>query len=153
MRNSLDLKEGLAFVCVFQPWDRPWTGFTFQGVQKSPAHSQSVIILLCTNLMLVCLDSLTGLGYTGLPNGFHSFPGESLSCSAARHPSVSSLRHSSVGEDSTHPLLGPEEQVKPPQICWVHFWVSPKAQGILTPCHSFYSLSFSSWRFCSLILH
>ncbi|NXN87393.1 FRS3 factor, partial [Bombycilla garrulus] len=52
----------------------------------------------------------TSLGYTGLPNGFHSFPGESLSCSAARHPSVSSLRHSSVGEDSTHPLLGPEEQ-------------------------------------------
>ncbi|XP_053819712.1 fibroblast growth factor receptor substrate 3 isoform X2 [Vidua chalybeata] len=52
----------------------------------------------------------TSLGYTGLPNGFHSFPGESLSCSAAQHPSVSSLRHSSVGEDSTHPLLGPEEQ-------------------------------------------
>ncbi|NWT59845.1 FRS3 factor, partial [Erythrocercus mccallii] len=50
------------------------------------------------------------LGYTGLPNGFHSFPGESLSYSAARPPSVSSLRHSSVGEDSTHPLLGPEEQ-------------------------------------------
>ncbi|XP_059723651.1 fibroblast growth factor receptor substrate 3 isoform X2 [Haemorhous mexicanus] len=50
------------------------------------------------------------LGYTGLPNGFHSFPGESLSYSAAQHPSVSSLRHSSVGEDSTHPLLGPEEQ-------------------------------------------
>ncbi|NXF13482.1 FRS3 factor, partial [Smithornis capensis] len=52
------------------------------------------------------------LGYTipGFPNGFHSFPGESLSYSTARHPSVSSLRHSSVGEDSTHPLLGPEEQ-------------------------------------------
>ncbi|NXC35003.1 FRS3 factor, partial [Campylorhamphus procurvoides] len=52
------------------------------------------------------------LGYTvpGFPNGFHSFPGESLSCSAARHPSGSSLRHSSVGEDSTHLLLGPEEQ-------------------------------------------
>ncbi|NWQ59517.1 FRS3 factor, partial [Neopipo cinnamomea] len=52
------------------------------------------------------------LGYTvpGFPNGFHSFPGESLSYSSARHPSVSSLRHSSVGEDSTHPLLGPEEQ-------------------------------------------
>ncbi|NXG02453.1 FRS3 factor, partial [Sakesphorus luctuosus] len=51
------------------------------------------------------------LGYTvpGFPNGFHSFPGESLSCSTARHPSLSSLRHSSVGEDSTH-LLGPEEQ-------------------------------------------
>ncbi|XP_038018670.1 fibroblast growth factor receptor substrate 3 isoform X3 [Motacilla alba alba] len=52
----------------------------------------------------------TSLGYTGLPNGFHSFPGDSLSYSAAQHPSVSSLRHSSVGEDSTHPLLGPEEQ-------------------------------------------
>ncbi|XP_030821577.1 fibroblast growth factor receptor substrate 3 [Camarhynchus parvulus] len=52
----------------------------------------------------------TSLGYTGLPNGFHSFPGESLSCSAAQQPSVSSLRHPSVGEDSTHPLLGPEEQ-------------------------------------------
>ncbi|NXM82150.1 FRS3 factor, partial [Oenanthe oenanthe] len=52
----------------------------------------------------------SSLGYTGLPNGFHSFPGESLSYSAAHHPSVSSLRHSSVGEDSTHPLLGPEEQ-------------------------------------------
>ncbi|NXH44546.1 FRS3 factor, partial [Dicaeum eximium] len=52
----------------------------------------------------------SSLGYTGLPNGFHSFPGESLSYPAARHPSVSSLRHSSVGEDSTHPLLGPEEQ-------------------------------------------
>ncbi|NXQ26614.1 FRS3 factor, partial [Alaudala cheleensis] len=47
----------------------------------------------------------SSLGYTGLPNGFHSFPGEPLSC-----PSMSSLRHSSVGEDSTHPLLGPEEQ-------------------------------------------
>lgn len=52
----------------------------------------------------------TSLGYTGLPNGLHSFPGEPLSCPAAQHPSVSSLRHSSVGEDSTHPLLGPEEQ-------------------------------------------
>ncbi|NXM75123.1 FRS3 factor, partial [Serilophus lunatus] len=54
----------------------------------------------------------SSLGYTvpGFPNGFPSFPGESLSYSRARHPSVSSLRHSSVGEDSTHPLLGPEEQ-------------------------------------------
>ncbi|NXD31306.1 FRS3 factor, partial [Spelaeornis formosus] len=52
----------------------------------------------------------SSLGYTGLPNGFHSFPGESLSYSAARRPSMSSLRHSSVGEDSTHPLLGPDEQ-------------------------------------------
>ncbi|NWJ10446.1 FRS3 factor, partial [Crypturellus undulatus] len=52
------------------------------------------------------------LGYTvpGLPNGFHSFPGETLSCSTARPPSVSSLRHSSVGEDSTHALIGPDEQ-------------------------------------------
>ncbi|XP_063274637.1 fibroblast growth factor receptor substrate 3 isoform X2 [Prinia subflava] len=50
------------------------------------------------------------LGYTGLPNGFHSFPGESLSRSAARPPSVSSLRPPSVGEDSTLPLLAPDEQ-------------------------------------------
>ncbi|NXE27320.1 FRS3 factor, partial [Ardeotis kori] len=52
------------------------------------------------------------LGYTvpGFPNGFHSFPGETLSYSAARRPSVSSLRHSSVGEDSTHALIGPDEQ-------------------------------------------
>ncbi|XP_068015874.1 fibroblast growth factor receptor substrate 3 [Melanerpes formicivorus] len=52
------------------------------------------------------------LGYTvqGLPNGFHSFPAEALSCPTARRPSASSLRHSSVGEDSTHALLGAEEQ-------------------------------------------
>uniref|UniRef100_A0A8D0L5C5 Fibroblast growth factor receptor substrate 3 n=1 Tax=Sphenodon punctatus TaxID=8508 RepID=A0A8D0L5C5_SPHPU len=52
------------------------------------------------------------LGYTvpGFPNGFHSFPGEGPSYSTARHPSMSSLRHSSVGEDSTHALLGPDEQ-------------------------------------------
>ncbi|KFU96722.1 Fibroblast growth factor receptor substrate 3 [Chaetura pelagica] len=52
------------------------------------------------------------LGYTvpGFPNGFPSFPGETLPYSAAHHPSVSSLRHSSVGEDSTHALIGPEEQ-------------------------------------------
>ncbi|XP_064029828.1 fibroblast growth factor receptor substrate 3 isoform X2 [Pogoniulus pusillus] len=52
------------------------------------------------------------LGYTvqGFPNGFHSFPGETLSYSTARRPSVSSLRHSSVGEDSTHALIGPDEQ-------------------------------------------
>ncbi|NXE43733.1 FRS3 factor, partial [Ptilorrhoa leucosticta] len=98
--------QGGPFPAVCVPWD----GFTSQGVQKSPAHSESGIILFCTHQMLLCLDSLTGLGYTGLPNGFHSFPGESLSYSAARPPSVSSLRHSSVGEDSTHPLLGPEEQ-------------------------------------------
>ncbi|NXI46467.1 FRS3 factor, partial [Galbula dea] len=52
------------------------------------------------------------LGYTvpGFPNGFPSFPGEPLPYSAAHHPSVSSLRHSSVGEDSTHALIGPDEQ-------------------------------------------
>ncbi|XP_004948488.2 fibroblast growth factor receptor substrate 3 isoform X1 [Gallus gallus] len=54
----------------------------------------------------------TSLGYTipGFANGFHSFPGESLSYLAARHPSISSLRHSSVGEDSTHALIGPDDQ-------------------------------------------
>ncbi|NWQ82595.1 FRS3 factor, partial [Columbina picui] len=53
------------------------------------------------------------LGYAvpGFPNGFPSFPGEALSYSAGRQPSVSSLRHSSVGEDSTHALIGPDEQV------------------------------------------
>uniref|UniRef100_A0A8B9QWF3 Fibroblast growth factor receptor substrate 3 n=1 Tax=Apteryx owenii TaxID=8824 RepID=A0A8B9QWF3_APTOW len=52
------------------------------------------------------------LGYTvpGFPNGFPSFPGETLSYSTAGPPSVSSLRHSSVGEDSTHALIGPDEQ-------------------------------------------
>ncbi|NWU93268.1 FRS3 factor, partial [Upupa epops] len=52
------------------------------------------------------------LGYTipGFPNGFPSFPGETLSCSAACRPSVSSLRHPSVDEDSNHALIGPEEQ-------------------------------------------
>ncbi|XP_028589966.1 fibroblast growth factor receptor substrate 3 [Podarcis muralis] len=52
------------------------------------------------------------LGYTvpGFPNGFHSFPVEAPSCPAARHASMSSLRHSSVGEDSTHALIVPDEQ-------------------------------------------
>ncbi|XP_014449020.1 fibroblast growth factor receptor substrate 3 [Alligator mississippiensis] len=52
------------------------------------------------------------LGYTvpGFPNGFHSFPGEAPSYSTTRHPSMSSLRHSSVGEDSTHALIGADEQ-------------------------------------------
>ncbi|NWI67359.1 FRS3 factor, partial [Todus mexicanus] len=52
------------------------------------------------------------LGYTvpGFPNGFPSFPGETPSYPAARRPSGSSLRHSSVSEDSTHALIGPDEQ-------------------------------------------
>uniref|UniRef100_A0A452IM89 IRS-type PTB domain-containing protein n=1 Tax=Gopherus agassizii TaxID=38772 RepID=A0A452IM89_9SAUR len=52
------------------------------------------------------------LGYTvpGFPNGFHSFPGEAPSYSTARHPSMNSLRHSSIGEDSTHALIGLDEQ-------------------------------------------
>lgn len=51
------------------------------------------------------------LGYTvpGFPNGFHSFSGEVPPCSAARHPSMSSMRHSSVGEDSTHALIVPDD--------------------------------------------
>ncbi|NXO04308.1 FRS3 factor, partial [Rhinopomastus cyanomelas] len=52
------------------------------------------------------------LGYTvpGFPNGFPSFPGEALPCSAARRPSVGSLRHPSVGEESTRALIAPDEQ-------------------------------------------
>lgn len=91
-------------------------GSDLEGAVKRPAYcdNEANSILYQTNaLILICLDSLPGLGYTvpGFPNGFHSFPGETLSYSAARHPSVSSLRHSSVGEDSTHALIGPDEQV------------------------------------------
>ncbi|XP_074833791.1 fibroblast growth factor receptor substrate 3 [Carettochelys insculpta] len=52
------------------------------------------------------------LAYTvpGFPNGFHSFPGELSSYSTARRPSMNSLRHSSIGDDSTHALIGPDEQ-------------------------------------------
>uniref|UniRef100_A0A8D0DGP8 Fibroblast growth factor receptor substrate 3 n=1 Tax=Salvator merianae TaxID=96440 RepID=A0A8D0DGP8_SALMN len=52
------------------------------------------------------------LGYTvpGFPNGFHSFSVEASSCPVARHTSMSRLRHSSVGEDSTHALIVPDEQ-------------------------------------------
>ncbi|KAH0618836.1 hypothetical protein JD844_018332 [Phrynosoma platyrhinos] len=57
---------------------------------------------------------LTGqaLGYTvpGFPNGFHSFPAEATTCPAVRHTSMGSLRHSSVGEDSTHALIVPDDQ-------------------------------------------
>ncbi|XP_024059891.1 fibroblast growth factor receptor substrate 3 isoform X1 [Terrapene carolina triunguis] len=57
-------------------------------------------------------QTTNALGYTvpGFPNGFHSFPGEAPSYSTARHPSMNSLRHSSIGEDSTHALIGPDEQ-------------------------------------------
>lgn len=69
-------------------------------------------------LIVFCPGSLPGLGYAvpGFPNGFPSFPGEALSFSAGRQPSLSSLRHSSVGEDSTHALIGPDEQVNLPLL-------------------------------------
>lgn len=124
---------------------------------------KSTLIVYQTNaLMLICLDSLLGLGYTvpGFPNGFHSFPGETLSYSAVRHPSVSSLRHSSVGEDSTHALIGPDDQVNLDvlkstvckqqirslfccQSCTIlSFSYSSKAQGILIPCHPLFLFCF-----------
>ncbi|NXA53731.1 FRS3 factor, partial [Nothocercus julius] len=75
-------------------------------------RSQLCILFQINAVMVICLTYLPDLGYTvpGLPNGFHSFPRETLSYSTARPPSVSSLRHSSVGEDSTHALIGPDEQ-------------------------------------------
>ncbi|XP_006002345.1 fibroblast growth factor receptor substrate 2 [Latimeria chalumnae] len=48
----------------------------------------------------------------GFPNGFPGYPipGEGSSHSSTRHPSVGSMRHSSVGEESTHALIGGEDQ-------------------------------------------
>ncbi|XP_044529013.1 fibroblast growth factor receptor substrate 3 [Gracilinanus agilis] len=52
------------------------------------------------------------LGYTvsGFSNGFPSFPADGPSYSTPRPASMSSLRHSSLGEESTHALIAPEEQ-------------------------------------------
>ncbi|XP_070601444.1 fibroblast growth factor receptor substrate 3 [Erythrolamprus reginae] len=46
----------------------------------------------------------------GFPNGFHNFPMEPSSCPAACHGPMSSLRHSSIGEDPTHALIIPDGQ-------------------------------------------
>lgn len=47
----------------------------------------------------------------GFPNGFHNFPMEPSSCPVACHAPMSSLRHSSIGEDGTHALIIPDGQV------------------------------------------
>lgn len=53
------------------------------------------------------------LGYnvSSFSNGFPGCPGEALRFSAPRRPSTSSLRHPSLGEESTHALIAPDEQV------------------------------------------
>lgn len=53
------------------------------------------------------------LGYTvsSFSNGFPGCPGEGPRFSAPRRPSTSSLRHPSLGEESTHALIAPDEQV------------------------------------------
>ncbi|XP_003473918.1 fibroblast growth factor receptor substrate 3 [Cavia porcellus] len=52
------------------------------------------------------------LGYTvsSFSNGFPSCPGEGPRLSAPRRPSSSSLRHPSLGEESTSALIAPDEQ-------------------------------------------
>ncbi|XP_069612482.1 fibroblast growth factor receptor substrate 3 [Ranitomeya imitator] len=50
------------------------------------------------------------LGYTGFPNGFHNFPRDGPSYPSAHHPSMGNLRHQSVGEDSTHGIITPDDQ-------------------------------------------
>ncbi|XP_064141915.1 fibroblast growth factor receptor substrate 3 isoform X1 [Loxodonta africana] len=52
------------------------------------------------------------LGYTvsSFSNGFPGCPGEGPWFSAPRRPSTSSLRHPSLGEESTHALIAPDEQ-------------------------------------------
>ncbi|XP_038605713.1 fibroblast growth factor receptor substrate 3 isoform X2 [Tachyglossus aculeatus] len=55
----------------------------------------------------------SALGYTVhscFPGGFPRLPGDGPPYSAPRPPSAGSLRHSSLGEESTHALIGPEEQ-------------------------------------------
>ncbi|XP_042198084.1 fibroblast growth factor receptor substrate 2 [Callorhinchus milii] len=49
-----------------------------------------------------------GFGVPGFPNGFPCYPplGDGSSHPSTRHPSVGSARLSSVGEESTHPLIG-----------------------------------------------
>nr|XP_045013696.1 fibroblast growth factor receptor substrate 3 [Jaculus jaculus]XP_045013697.1 fibroblast growth factor receptor substrate 3 [Jaculus jaculus] len=52
------------------------------------------------------------LGYTvsSFSNGFPGCPGEGSRVSAPRRPSTNSLRHPSLGEESTHALIAPDEQ-------------------------------------------
>lgn len=57
---------------------------------------------------------LPPLGYTisSLSNGYPGCPGEGPRFSAPRRPSTSSLLHPSLGEESTHTLIGSDEQVR-----------------------------------------
>ncbi|XP_053310238.1 fibroblast growth factor receptor substrate 3 [Spea bombifrons] len=50
------------------------------------------------------------LGYAGFPNGFHSFPRDGPSYPSSCHPTMGNVRHSSIGDQSTHGLIIPEDQ-------------------------------------------
>nr|XP_019593965.1 PREDICTED: fibroblast growth factor receptor substrate 3 isoform X3 [Rhinolophus sinicus] len=51
-----------------------------------------------------------GCTISSFANGFPGCPGEGPRFSAPRRPSTSSLRHPSLGEESTHALIAPDEQ-------------------------------------------
>ncbi|XP_055982398.1 fibroblast growth factor receptor substrate 3 isoform X2 [Sorex fumeus] len=69
-------------------------------------------------------------------NGFPGCPGEGRRFSAPRRPSTSSLRHPSLGEESTHALIAPEEQS--------HTYVNAPAGGEDAPRRSLQPLPAGS---------
>ncbi|XP_077911464.1 fibroblast growth factor receptor substrate 3 isoform X1 [Halichoerus grypus] len=71
----------------------------------------------------------TALGYTvsSFSNGFLGCPGEGPRFSAPRRPSTSSLRHPSLGEESTHALIAPDEQLHSDPFPQSHTYVNTPA--------------------------
>lgn len=78
------------------------------GVRNSPAPPDVGLSPVCP-----------ALGYTvsSFSNGFLGCPGEGPRFSAPRRPSTSSLRHPSLGEESTRALIAPDEQVRKQLSC------------------------------------
>lgn len=66
------------------------------------------------------------LGYTisSFSNGFPGCPGEGPRFLSTPAPSTSSLRHPSLGEESTHALIAPDEQVSNwlPRVFLLVWW-------------------------------
>lgn len=75
------------------------------------------------------------LGYTvsSFSNGFPGCPGEGPRFSVPRRPSTSSLRHSSLGEESTHALIAPNEQVSMQLALLVWVETGDRKYGHLLP--------------------
>lgn len=76
------------------------------------------------HLGLSSLSPALGYSVSSFSNGFPGCPGEGPRFSAPRRPSTSSLRHPSLGEESTHALIAPDEQVSkqlthPSLLVWV----------------------------------